>query len=300
MITKTSTIAQFRDELRGWVRFRRRMADVPSELPSISALERMAANSVSNLLRNTRIEGATPDIFTWSLFGIVYNSDPVPSLALVAYQKKAPFVLASFLLDIRIEMSDSQKYTYVHDIGEVQIIGSFPTQGGFLTEQSTMEDAICYAAQCTANLTEKEPALRWLLNVPEQARLRHPICPQCGCESVYIGEFTENGRTAKRATCSYCSWTSKHKYAYLSEFVEEESFRKELANVRAESDALKTVERAQEDLDIAIQRLQKICQDKAIMRHASYNFKQMVKKAAEELTKLAAEADSIRPGKKNS
>lgn len=300
MIAKTSTIAQLREELREWVKFRRRMADRAEDLPPASALTRLAENTITNLLTNSRIEGANPDTFTWSLFSAVYIQDPAPCIALVAHQKNYPLVIASFPLEIRHECSGSNDYPYVYDIGEPHIMGSFPTKNGLLTPKSTLEDAICCAAKHTAGLAEKEPALRWLTHVPPQVRQRHPICPHCGCQSVYIGEFCEGskpgylGQEVKRATCGYCSWTSARKYSYLSEFIEETSFRKELSIVRAEANAQNMVDKAKEELEAAIQRISGICQDKTVLRHATYNLELVLKRASGELSELQAEVEAYK------
>lgn len=301
MLNQESSVEHFREELLEWVKFRRRMADGAEELPTAGALERLAVNSITNELKNARIEDAKPDVFSWSLLSAVYISGDSPCIALAAHQKTGPFLLVSYPLDIRKEVYKGKEHLYVHDIGETRIMGSFPSRNGFLTAESSLEDVIYYAAKVTATLPEKEPALRWLNNVPLSVRTRHPICPKCGREVVYIGEFTEGSypeQDVKRACCGGCGWVSKHKYTHLSEFVEEEDYRKELAAVRAEADAKKTVTKAQEDLNVVLKRLHEMCKDRGVMRYASFDLKNMLKKASMELAEINAEAEAFKAKKK--
>lgn len=249
-------ISELEKELTQWLKIRWAAADIIQDIPTSDALMRRTKDLIDRYMKNSESlfrSKLSPeqrevlrnlDIWMATMLDVIFAAIPEQGtfLQIVSVLPDAPYVLFEF----RIKYHSSQESELRN-----AVIGVEKTAG--ISDDVQLIDLLLLSADLQI-ASQVPPSDRWL-NMPDNWRSKHLICPACGTP---IYPFPQrNSRYA--AECASCGWESTKIYYYPTDFSEREAFMAERKKVLTFQKRQLAFQREAEAVRAQAAHLQTVC-----------------------------------------
>lgn len=247
------TIQDFQKEVNKWLKLQWQKADTVGEMPSLDDAASYMSRTFKHWMEYNEREvlkkiregregkglpatNATLEVLTLMDFSVDRETQVIRLATATGTDNERTLCTFSTVmkhLEIDGEAADSVKSISVTD-GDSNADLSY----------------LAYTAYDLLSFSDKEDIVARWLSSNKWFRSQHPICPRCQSPVRRSG-----GDGPRPVICDQCDWESYRKYHYLTEFAEQDAFLKEQAATIREAKYIDDMDRAIEELDMAMKKV---------------------------------------------